>query len=138
MVNSTKTNKSAVLFGIGFCLFSVIFGAFGAHTLKSLLPSETLVGFNTGTRFQFFHGLSILLIVLLNKQFGLKYMTAILPLFIIGTFLFSFSIYFLCLNHLWKIDALRLMGPITPIGGSLLIIGWFLTFIAVLRSPMPS
>ena len=49
-------------------------------------------------------------------------------LMIAGTFLFSMSIYFLSFSEVWNTN-LKFLGPITPIGGLLMIISWaMLTF----------
>ena len=45
--------------------------------------------------------------------------------FIFGVLLFSFSIFFLSLQSFFKIK-LKWLGPITPIGGTFLIVGWIL------------
>ena len=44
-------------------------------------------------------------------------------LFIIGTLLFSFSIYGLCISSA-KGNKIKILGPITPLGGLLLVAGW--------------
>lgn len=48
--------------------------------------------------------------------------------FTMGIILFSFSIYGLVLSNA-KGKKARFLGPITPIGGLLLVVGWFLLFI---------
>jgi uncharacterized membrane protein YgdD (TMEM256/DUF423 family) len=51
---------------------------------------------------------------------------------IIGTFIFSVSLWFLALNELIS-PALRKLGAVTPIGGLLMIIGWTMIGIHQLR-----
>jgi uncharacterized membrane protein YgdD (TMEM256/DUF423 family) len=53
-------------------------------------------------------------------QFSLK---VISRLFIAGVFFFSWSIYLLSIQELLSFNV-RFLGPVTPIGGLLLIIGW--------------
>ena len=105
-----------------FCVVSVILGAFGAHLLKDLLSETELSSFKTGIRYQMFHGLSILILSLNSNKFTSKLKTSLL-LMSIGTVLFSFSIYFLSIDDLLSFS-MKFLGPITPIGGTILIASW--------------
>ncbi|MEL6918788.1 MAG: DUF423 domain-containing protein [Bacteroidota bacterium] len=110
------------LMGALYGLLAVVFGAFGAHALKKSFTEEQLKSFETGIKYQMYH--AILLIVLgFNFGFTTPLETYIVYCFILGTFLFSFSIYALCLSAS-KGEKLKFLGPITPIGGLLLVIGW--------------
>lgn len=112
-------------------LLAVIFGAFGAHALKKKFSEDQLKSFETGVKYQMYH--AVLLLVLgfnLNLTTSLeKYM---IYCFVIGTFLFSFSIYGLCLSAS-KGKKLKFLGPITPIGGLLLVIGWALLLYSFIK-----
>ncbi|MEP5339929.1 MAG: DUF423 domain-containing protein [Algibacter sp.] len=111
---------TASLFG----MLSVIFGAFGAHALKKVLSIEQLKSFEVGVKYQMYHAM-----VLLILGFNSDYTTpAIYWCFTIGILLFSFSIYGLILSDA-KGKKLRFLGPITPIGGLLLVTGWLLLLI---------
>ena len=105
-----------------FCVVSVILGAFGAHLLKDLLSETELSSFKTGIRYQMFHGLAILILSLNSIKFTSKLKTSLL-LMSIGTVLFSFSIYFLSIDDLLSFS-MKFLGPITPIGGTILITSW--------------
>ena len=111
---------------IFFALTAVIFGALGAHYLKDLITSIQLTSFKTGVKYQFFHALAILLISLNKDKFNTHVKKSLFFLFL-GTLFFSFSIYLLALKDLLLIS-FQYLGLITPIGGLLLIIGWFLLF----------
>lgn len=103
---------------------SVILGAFGAHAFKKILPVEKLVSFETGVQYQMYHALLLIIIgVFLQFQTGLEKGAA--WSIIVGSFLFSVSIYFLSFADHWGIN-LKFLGPITPLGGLFMIIGWFL------------
>ena len=104
-----------------FGMLAVIFGAFGAHLLKKILNQDQLTSFETGVRYQMFHAL-VLLVLGYNATI---LSTKIYWLFTLGIILFSFSIYGLVISAA-KQKKLRFLGPITPIGGLLLIIGWLL------------
>jgi uncharacterized membrane protein YgdD (TMEM256/DUF423 family) len=112
---------------------AVVFGAFGAHALKKVLSEEQLKTFETGVKYQMYHAIVLLVI---GFSFNLesaseKYMVYS---FMAGIILFSFSIYGLVISSA-KNKKLRFLGPITPIGGLLLIIGWSLLGYAVYTMP---
>jgi len=112
-------------------LLAVFFGAFGAHALKKSLTEDQLKSFETGVRYQMYH--AILLLVLsfnLNLDTSLeKYMVYC---FILGVLLFSFSIYVLVIGRS-KGKNMKIIGPITPIGGLLLVFGWGLLLYSFLK-----
>lgn len=106
---------------------SVIFGAFGAHALKKFVPDHLLKNFETGVKYQMYHA-----IVLLTIGFHFELVpTPIYWLFTLGTVLFSFSIYGLVLSSA-KDQKIKLLGPVTPIGGTLLVIGWVMLILEFL------
>jgi uncharacterized membrane protein YgdD (TMEM256/DUF423 family) len=111
--------RKYIFFGGGFALLSVVLGAFASHALKAYFSQEVLDSFQTGIRYMMYHGLSLLIF----SQIPLARNPLIFRLFFWGIILFSFSIFALCLGKLTSFD-FSWMGPITPIGGSLLILGW--------------
>ena len=121
--------KKFLLWGLFLGVTAVIMGAFAAHALKQYLSVEQQNSFETGLRYQMYHAL--LLIILANFKFLQS--KAILNLIIIGVFLFSFSIYLLNLRGLFEIESLRLLGPITPIGGLLIISSWTILIVKVFQ-----
>jgi len=114
---------------------AVIFGALGAHALEELLSPEQLDSFKTGVRYQAWHSLALIILgfsgnQLLSKR-GLKVLTF---LFTGGVIFFSISIYLLNTRHLLGIDSWKsVLGPITPVGGLLLISGWVLLGFKAIR-----
>lgn len=114
----------AQLMGALFGLLSVVFGAFGAHALKKKLTPELLQSFETGVKYQMYHAI-VLLVLGFNLGFDKPLDSWIVNCFIFGTLLFSFSIYALCLGAA-KGNKPRFLGPVTPIGGMLLVAGWAL------------
>ena len=116
-------NEIALIFGSVFGLLSVIFGAFGAHLLKKKLTTEQLQSFETGVKYQMYHAIVLLVLGFqLNNESANNY---IVNAFIIGIILFSFSIYGLVISSASN-KKIKILGPITPLGGLFLIIGWFL------------
>ncbi len=112
------------LMGALYGLLAVIFGAFGAHALKKKLTPELLQSFETGVKYQMYHAI-VLLVLGFNLSFDKPLDAWIVNSFIFGTLLFSFSIYALCLGAA-KGNKPRFLGPVTPIGGLLLVAGWAL------------
>lgn len=110
---------------------AVILGAFGAHALKKILNEEQLKSFETGVKYQMYHAI-VLLLVGLNFKLETSSEKYMVYSFIIGILLFSFSIYGLVISSA-KNRKLRFLGPITPLGGLLLVGGWCLLFYSVLN-----
>lgn len=109
---------------------AVIFGSFGAHAFKKILSDDQLKSFETGVKYQFYHAL-LLLILGFNLELKSTLETYMIYSLIGGTFLFSFSIYGLVISSA-KNKKLTFLGPITPLGGLLLIIGWGLLLVTVI------
>lgn len=115
------TQQIVLITGALFGMFAVIFGAFGAHALKKILTEEQLKSFETGVKYQMYHALVLLFV---GSYFEVPN-SAIYYAFVIGIILFSFSIYGLVLSDA-KGKKMKFLGPITPLGGLLLIVGWAL------------
>jgi uncharacterized membrane protein YgdD (TMEM256/DUF423 family) len=107
----------------------VMIGAFGAHALKNLLESSgRLETFETAVKYQFFHALAMILLgILMNNQEHSVYQYSGYS-FIVGTLIFSGSLYALCLSGITK------FGMITPVGGVLLIAGWALLMLGIMKT----
>ena len=108
-------------------LSSVLLGAFGAHGLRNLVSAASISSWQTGVSYQMFHALAILIIGLWLRQGGAKLLNWAAILFCLGVLTFSGSIYLLVLFQIsW-------IGPITPLGGLLLIAGWLCLCLAALK-----
>ncbi len=119
-----ETILLAQFMGAFYGLLAVILGAFGAHALKKKLTPEQLHSFETGVKYQMYHAL-VLLVLGFNLGFDRPLDSYIVNCFVFGTLLFSFSIYGLCISTS-NGKKLRFLGPITPLGGLLLVAGWAL------------
>ena len=119
-------SQTAIVFGSVFGLLSVILGAFGAHLLKKKLTIDQLQSFETGVKYQMYHAI-VLVVLGFNLTVNKTIDTLIIYAFIVGTILFSFSIYGLVISSA-KDKKLVFLGPITPLGGLLLSLGWLLLF----------
>ena len=118
--------KTASIFG----LTAVILGAFGAHALKAQLTPDQLASFQTGVRYQFIHTLALIAVGVLLLISSNKMLRNAAWAFTIGMVLFSGSIYLLTAGKMmgWSVSWL---GPITPLGGVSLIVGWVMFFFGV-------
>ena len=117
--------------GALFGLLAVFFGALGAHALKKTFSDDQLKSFETGVKYQMYHAI-LLLILGFNLNLTTSVEKYMIYFLICGTFLFSFSIYGLTLSAS-KGKKLRILGPITPLGGLLLGLGWGLLLWSFVR-----
>jgi uncharacterized membrane protein YgdD (TMEM256/DUF423 family) len=120
-------NKKTALLGTFLGVTAIILGAFGAHALKIKLSVEQLSSFETAVKYQMYHAL-LLLIISFNAHITEKLKNILFYLLGIGVFVFSGSIYLLSTRAISGLE-LSFLGPITPIGGLLLITAWFLLFL---------
>ena len=107
---------------------SIIFGAFGAHLIKSKVSVENLNIFETGVRYQMYHSLGIMLIGIIGFHVPHSIIRTSASLLFFGTLIFSGSLYILVLANI------RWMGAITPIGGIFLVLGWLNLFYNIYRN----
>lgn len=121
-------NTTPLLVGSVFGALAIIFGAFGAHALKKHMNAERLESFETGVKYQMYHAILLLIIGILPQT---KHTYYAANLIIIGVILFSFSIYGLTLSGTFG-KKIKILGPITPIGGIALVAGWVMLFVSFL------
>ena len=119
-----------VLMGGIFILLGILAGAFGAHILENHLSIQQLTSLQTGVQYQIYHGLALIIIgfnIDIIKKAKIIYWG-----WIVGTLLFSGSIYFLALDDIFESN-FGILWPLTPIGGSLLIVTWALFVIQFIK-----
>lgn len=128
MIHRITLISGAVL---GF--LAVAFGAFGAHALKPfLLERGRLETFELAVEYQFYHALAMLATgILMHLLDSLKFKYAGI-FFLLGIIFFSGSLYGLCFS------GLGILGPLTPIGGVLLLIGWSFLAVGLIESKKAS
>ena len=115
-------SKTILQTGAIICGLTVMIGAFGAHALKATLEANDRVSpFETGVLYQMFHGLGIIALGLIStlKKISTKWITRAFWCFLLGVVLFSGSLYGLAI---WP--QLAWLGPVTPVGGVLFVVGW--------------
>ena len=107
---------------------SVAIGAFGAHALKpTLIANGKLDTFELAVRYQFYHAIALLVVGLLMEKFPRAGSAGLL--FMVGTAIFSGSLYMLCLS------GQTLWGAVTPLGGAALIAAWLQLAWVTYRAP---
>jgi len=131
----SPSSRFHIFCGLSFACLGVVIGAFAAHGLKPLLSLKEINNFETGVKYQFYHAFALIMLGLLGSHFPNVEKWAFKVagfLFFIGIILFSGSLYLLSTQSLFNIS-IPLLGPITPLGGSLLIFGWVFTAWGIIK-----
>ena len=109
------TANTTIRIGAIVALTGVALGAFGAHALKDLLESRGRVAaWDTAVLYHLLHGVALTALGLSGKGHPMAALA-----WLIGVVLFSGSIYGLCL-----LENAKWLGPVTPLGGLSMMIGW--------------
>lgn len=132
MNNSFFNRLQVIAAAIG--AIGVIFGAFGAHYLKSRLPAGDLETIKTGVLYLFIHTLAALVVCTLSQQATTSRLLKLAGIaFITGVILFSGSLFIIATSSLTGFPV-SAIGIITPLGGLSFILGWiFLIFQPIKR-----
>jgi uncharacterized membrane protein YgdD (TMEM256/DUF423 family) len=126
-------NKRIIITASLFGALAVIAGAFGAHALRALLQPKQLEVWHTAVQYQFYHVFALLFLSTFTR-FKNKLIVSAYYLFTVGIIFFSGSLYLLSCRDLLGMPGLAALGPITPIGGLLFIIGWVMLALAAIRN----
>ncbi|TPN87528.1 DUF423 domain-containing protein [Aquimarina algicola] len=130
-MTKTSTNKTILITG-AFCgLIAVLLGAFGAHGLQKFVDAKSIDSFTTGVRYQMYHAIVCIILGSL-AVLDQKAKKRIFYFFISGIVLFSGSIYLLVVDEILGIS-LSSIAFITPLGGFLLIFGWILFILSLIK-----
>jgi len=117
-----------LMFGAALGFISVGFGAYSEHALKPIVTAEEFRFLMTAVRYNQVHAVTIIAIglALLNGSMlsNLKILKWSAAAFILGTLLFSFSIY---MSVFLGIPSLTYL---TPVGGITLMAAWFMLMVA--------
>ena len=113
---------------------TVALGAFGAHALKQLVSEQALTTYETAVRYQFYHVFALAITGILYDKNPNKLIRNAGVFFMIGITLFSGSLYTLTYISYSGNSSLVWVGPITPIGGLFLILGWIQLGLGLKRS----
>lgn len=127
----TIQHKNFAVAGVVLTALAIVLGAFGAHALEAILSPEKLENFEVGVRYQVYHGLALLWLAVLSGP-SEKALKQVYLLWLVGVLLFSGSLYILAMREHWDFEPGALVF-VTPLGGTLLIIGWIRLLLAILR-----
>ena len=118
-----------LFFGLGAAsaFIAVAAGAFGAHALRARLSPDLLAAFETGARYQMYHALALLAAAWATTRWPGSLIQWAGWLFVVGTVLFSGSLYALALS------GVRWLGAVTPFGGVAFLGGWVCLVLAAMR-----
>ncbi len=120
-MNKFFIQSGAVLAGL-----SIALGAFGAHAFKAALEAiNRTETFETAARYQMYGGLALILTGILTDKISHKFLLWAGNAFLIGTLIFSGSLYLICAT------GVTMWGAVAPIGGTSLMIGWVLFLMGV-------
>ena len=98
---------------------AVALGAFGAHGLKDRLAPDLMVVYQTAVQYHFYHALALLAVgIIALSQPHSTLLKSSGWLFLLGTVIFSGSLYVLA------ISGTKWLGAVTPLGGLAFIGGW--------------
>lgn len=126
--------KSVVIIGAALIVISIAIGAMGAHALKEILNDKSLSSLETAVRYQMYMGIAILSLGMNYHKFRKRSFNYFYLFILSGTILFSFSIYGLIwADHSALFSLKKVVGPITPLGGTLMIIGWSIFIVELLQ-----
>lgn len=129
MTNPTKAmhGRFAVAAGALLAGTGVVLGALGAHGLRGRLGTQALLGWETAVQYQLVHAVALLALAALAGSLGRPaWLGRGVVLITAGVVLFSGSLYLLAMGGpAW-------LGPVTPLGGALLILGWAGVLLAAL------
>jgi uncharacterized membrane protein YgdD (TMEM256/DUF423 family) len=101
-------------------IVGVAAGAFAAHALRARLAPALLDTFETGARYQMYHALALFAAAWMADRWPASQPGWAGVCFVVGTVVFSGSLYALALS------GQRWLGAITPVGGVAFLAGWLL------------
>ncbi len=129
--------KNTLIFAGVSIFIAVALGAMGAHYLRETLefPIQKIESWKTAVQYQSLHGLALFALVIIANLVPKLNLEKSITFIKIGMSLFAGSIYFLTMNYTWEMDLIpKIMGPLTPIGGLCMLIGWGLFIVNVSKT----
>ena len=123
-LSQTITMKllTAAFFGSVFMFLGVALGALGSHALSGKITQEALQSYMISVRYMLFHGIALLFLSALPFV-EVTQKERIALLLVVGVFVFSGSILLLSTKAIHGLNV-NWLGPVTPIGGLLLLGAW--------------
>jgi len=120
--------KKFAYYGSIMMAISIGLGAFGAHGLKKVISPEILEIFHTGVEYQFYHAIGLFCVAFVAYFTQSNQVKLAGYLMIVGTFLFSGSLYIMTLT------GVKWFGAITPFGGMSYIVAWIMLALSIRKA----
>ncbi|CAM3526368.1 DUF423 domain-containing protein [Halomonas sp. AOP12-C2-37] len=105
----------------------VMLGAYAAHGMQARTTQAMVSAVETGVRYQAWHTLAMMIVLVWKRVQPLSGQRWILACWALGVAGFSGSLYVMALAGLS-------VGIVTPIGGLLLMLGWVMLAITVVKA----
>ena len=96
----------------------VAMGAWASHGLQGRLAAEAIDWVKTGASYQLWHAAALLGLAAVSARYGSRLIAVAGMCFAIGGLLFGGSL------HLYAFTQQSWLAMLTPVGGTLLIVGW--------------
>ena len=123
-------NSKLVITGSILICLAIGIGAFGAHGIRDHVSAELLHSWETGTTYQFYAGLGLLVVGLSANKFNFS-LRPFYQLNLLGVILFSVGIYVYCFHE--QVPALKKVVHFVPIGGLAYLTAWLMLIISIIR-----
>lgn len=133
-MNKSMLLKNQVVFASISAAVSVMILALAAHFLQNILAESQINAVKTAANIQLIHSISIFALSNLSNIVNISALKRALNFMIAGIIAFSGSIYILSLKAILNLNWLKILGPVTPVGGVLLIISWIIVAISIYKS----
>jgi uncharacterized membrane protein YgdD (TMEM256/DUF423 family) len=112
-------------YGALLMAISIVFGAFGAHSLKNILTPYFLDIYSTAVQYQIYHSLGIIILGIVSMFIDNRFLRLSKIFMILGIVFFCGSLYVLAFS------GIKYFGIITPIGGVFFILSWIMLFVSI-------
>ena len=129
-----RMNERTLAWASGILLLAVALGAFGAHGIQDRVDAQDYHNWSTAAQYQFYHGLALLGLAALGGRLTSRVVSFVRILFLLGILCFCGSLYLLAARDLLGLQGIvRILGPITPLGGLMFIAGWAVILVGSFR-----
>ncbi len=126
-------HKTFLKLGAIIAAIAVLLGAFGAHQLRDLVSARAVETFETSIKYMFYHAFALLITGILYKEFRNRLIIWAGRFFGFGILIFSGSLFYIAWTQAIVTPMMRWVGPVTPVGGLLFILGWVFLFVGFFR-----
>jgi uncharacterized membrane protein YgdD (TMEM256/DUF423 family) len=125
-MNASTQTKNLLSIASLMMVLAISIGAFGAHGLAPYLDEYGNTIFSKGSSYWFYNTAGLFAIAFMTSlKIDTKNLIRGFWFVLVGTMIFSISLFALALTHI------KVLGAITPIGGTTMIIGWLLVAFAI-------